>query len=150
MVHRYHFAELEENRGLSIRSVIGELASNIRATAPERSAELGITLDLEPYLVTQDTAVAVAFLITELVELAMTCDPKAKVRLSLRPDSDLDKRAVLRISSPALLDSKVLRHQLDTRYGRVLEGLARQLRSALHHEPMTGAYEIAIAVIGRD
>lgn len=150
VVHRYHFAELEENRGLSIRSVIGELASNIRATAPERSAELGITLDLEPYLVTQDTAVAVAFLITELVELAMTCDPKAKARLSLRPDSDLDKRAVLRISSPALLDSKVLRHQLDTRYGRVLGGLARQLRSALHHEPMTGAYEIAIAVIGRD
>jgi two-component sensor histidine kinase len=149
VVHRYHFAEMEENRGLSLRSVIGELASNIRATAPEQSAELGITLDLEPYLATQDTAVAVAFLITELIELAMTCDAKAKIRLSLRP-GDAEQRAVLRISSPALLDSKPLQDQLDTRYGRVLEGLARQLRSALHHEPMTGAYEIVVAVIGRD
>ena len=43
VVHRHHFAEMEENRGLELRSVIGELASNIRATAPERSAGLGIT-----------------------------------------------------------------------------------------------------------
>jgi two-component sensor histidine kinase len=149
VVHRYHFAEMEENRGLSLRSVIGELASNIRATAPDSSAELGITLDLEPFLATQDTAVAVAFLLTELVELAMSCDPAAKIRLSLRA-SDRDDRAVLRISSPALLDGEALRGELEGRYGRVLEGLARQLRSALHHEPMTGAYEIVIAVVGRD
>ncbi|MGN6375671.1 MAG: sensor histidine kinase [Sphingomonas sp.] len=149
VVHRYHFAELEENRGLSIRSVIGELASNIRATAPESSAELGITLDLEPYLVSQDVAVAVAFLLTEIVELAMTCDPKAKIRISLRA-GETDAQAILRASSPALIHCAMLQQQLGDRYGRVMEGLSRQLRSALHHEPLTGAYEIAIAVTGRD
>jgi two-component sensor histidine kinase len=149
VVHRYHFAELEENRGLSMRSVIGELASNIRATAPESSAELGIMLDIEPYLATQDTAVAVAFIVTEIVELAMSCDPRAQIRISLRPAEEAN-RAVLRISSPALIDCKALQTELETRYGRVLEGLSRQLRSALHHEPLTGAYEIVVAVIGRD
>jgi len=149
VVHRYHFAELEENRGLSLRSVIGELASNIRATAPESSADLAITLDIESFMVTQDTAVAVAFLVTEIVELAMSCDPRAHIRISLRGGDDAE-HAVLRISSPALIDCPALKHELDTRYGRVLEGLSRQLRSALHHEPLTGAYEIAITVTGRD
>ena len=149
VVHRYHFAELEENRGLSLRSVIGELASNIRATAPESSADLGILLEIEPFLTTQDTAVAVAFIVTEIVELAMSCDPRAQIRISLRAGDDAE-HAVLRISSPALIDCEALRHDIEVRYGRVLEGLSRQLRSALHHEPLTGAYEIVVAIIGRD
>src|SRR4029434_6076026 len=70
VVHRNHYAELEENRGVALKSVIGELAANIRATAPERASGLGITLEIEPLLVNQDVAIAVAFLITELVELA--------------------------------------------------------------------------------
>ena len=53
-------------------------------------------------------------------------------------------------SSPALIDCEALRHDIEVRYGRVLEGLSRQLRSALHHEPLTGAYEIVVAIIGRD
>lgn len=149
VVHRYHFAELEEHRGLSLRSVIGELASNIRATAPESSADLSIALDIEPFLVTQDTAVPVAFLLTELVELAMNSDGNAQMRISLRADEKAD-RAVLRISSPALVETPMLQDQVKTRYGRVMEGLSRQLRSALHSEPLTGAYEISIAITGRD
>jgi len=149
VVHRYHFAELEENRGLSLRSVIGELASNIRATAPESSADLAITLEIAPFLAGQDTAVALAFIVTELIELAMACDPQAHIRISLSPGED-ERRAVLRVSSPALIDSEGLQRELTNRYGRVLEGLSRQLRSALHHEPLSGAYEITVAVIGRD
>lgn len=149
VVHRYHFAELEENRGLGLRAVIGELASNIRATAPEKSADLGITIDIESFLVSQDVAVAVAFLITEIVELAMICRPDAQIRVSLKPGAD-DAHAVLRVSSAALIDCPALRRGLELRYGRVMEGLARQLRAELHDEPLTGAYEIVIAVIGRD
>jgi hypothetical protein len=32
----------------------------------------------------------------------------------------------------------------------VIEGLSRQLRAPLHHDPLTGSYEIAVAVTGRD
>lgn len=147
VVHRNHFAEMEENRGLGLRSVLGELASNIRATAPEGG--VGIVLDADNYLVNQDVAVAVAFIVTETVELAMSVDPAARIRVALKP-ADTEGRAALRIVSRALVDSDELRDLLRNRYGRVMEGLARQLRSQLHHDPLTGAYEIAIAVAGRD
>jgi two-component system, sensor histidine kinase PdtaS len=150
VVHRNHFAEMEENRGLQLRSVIGELASNIRATAPEGSSQLGITLDIEPLLVNQDVAVAVAFLITELVELAIAVHPTPQIRISAKTIAEHPDRAILRISSPMLVDSDGLRDGLATRYGRVIEGLSRQLRARLHHDPLVGAYEIEIAITGRD
>ena len=149
VVHRNHFAEIEDNRGLNLRSVIGELASNIRATAPEGATSLSIVLDVDPYLVNQDVAVAVAFLVTETIELAMNCDAAAQVRVAVKPGED-DKKAKLRVVSRAFVESERLETLLSTRYGRVIEGLSRQLRAPLHHDPMTGAYEIAIAVMGRD
>ena len=149
VVHRNHFAEMEENRGLSLRAVIGELAANIRATAPEESSSLGIALDVDPYLVNQDVAVAVAFLATETIELAIGCDPEAQIRIVAKPTDDPSK-AIFRVVSRALVDSDRLRDLASTRYGRVMEGLSRQLRSPLHHDPLVGAYEIAISVTGRD
>ncbi|MES2338098.1 MAG: sensor histidine kinase [Pseudomonadota bacterium] len=149
VVHRNHFAEMEVNRGLGLRSVIGELSANIRSTVPEGSARLALILEIEPFYVSQDTAVAVAFLITELVELAMSAAPAGQIRISLVPASEPD-RAVLRLSSPAMIESDELRHLLATRYGRVIEGLSRQLRSKLHHDPLVGAFEVVIAVLGRD
>ena len=149
VVHRHHFAEMEEHRGLSLRSVIGELASNIRATAPEGSSGLGILLDVEPWLVNQDVGIAIAFLITEIVELAMSCNPEAQIRITVKP-GDTNDRAVLRVSSPSLVDCDAFQSAVRDRYGRVMEGLSRQLRSKLHHDPLIGAYEISIAVTGRD
>ena len=152
VVHRNHFAELEENRGLNLRTMIGELSANIRATAADRSHGLGITLDVDPYLVNQDVAVAIAFLTTETIELAMSCDPSAQIRIVVKPaDTTAEKpdRAVLRVVSRALVESDAFRETL-SRYGRVMEGLSRQLRSPLHHDPFAGAYEIAFAVTGRD
>ena len=147
VVHRNHFAEAEENRGLNLRSVIGELASNIRATAPEGSSQIGIVLDVDPFFVNQDVAVAVTFLVTEMVELAMTCDPGAQLRVSIK-SADAG-RALLRVSARALSDSDALRAAIGQRYGRVIEGLSRQLRAPMHHDPLVGAYEIAIAVVGQ-
>ena len=149
VVHRHHFAELEENRGLSLRSVIGELTSNLRATAPENARHFGIVIDIDSYLVNQDVAIAVTFLLTELIEMAMTLNPATQVRVSVKP-GDADDRAILRVNAPALIDGDALRLILSERYGRVIEGLSRQLRSRLHHDPLVGAYEIAIAVTGCD
>ena len=148
VVHRNHFAEMEENRGLNLRTMIGELAANIRATAPEGSHGLGITLDIEPLSVNQDVGVAVAFLATETIELAMNCDPRAQIRIAVRAAEEPD-RAVLRVVSRALVESDELRLLANTRYARVMEGLARQLRAPLHHDPLAGAYEITFNIVGR-
>ncbi|MDG2535978.1 histidine kinase dimerization/phosphoacceptor domain -containing protein [Sphingomonas sp. HITSZ_GF] len=149
VVHRHHYAELEENRGLDLRSVIGELAANIRATAPERAQGLSVTLELTPVLVNQDVAIAIAFLLTEIVELAMSCNPAAQIRISIKLIDDDDTKALLRVTSPALVESPALETLVENRYGRVIGGLARQLRTKLHHDPLTGAYEAAIAITGR-
>lgn len=149
VVHRHHFAELEEHRGLNLRTLIGELASNLRATASEQQQNVGLTLEVDPFLVNQDVAVAVAFMVTEAIELAAACDPAAQVRVAVKRGDD-DTRATLRVVSRALVDGDRLRDLAGTRYGRVMEGLARQLRSKLHHDPLTGAYEITVAVVGRD
>ncbi|WP_375402919.1 sensor histidine kinase [uncultured Sphingomonas sp.] len=149
VVHRNHFAEMEDNRGLGMRSVLGELASNIRATAPDGASGLSITLDIDNYLVTQDVAVAVAFIVTEVIELAMSIDQASVIRIALKR-SDTDDRARLHIFSRALVENGALRDLIDTRYGRVMAGLARQLRGQLLHDPELGAYEITVAVIGRD
>ncbi|WNO54911.1 sensor histidine kinase [Stakelama saccharophila] len=145
VVHRHHYAEIEEHHGLELRSVVGELASNLRATAPESAAQVGIALDLDAFLVSQDTAVAVAFLLTELVELAIKCDRNTTVSISLKPAPDAGC-AILRVSSPALTEGPRFDHLNDTRYGRIIAGLARQLRGTLHHDPLVGAYEILILV----
>ena len=150
VVHRNHFAEMEENRGLNLRAVISELASNIRASASDGIGRIVIALDIDPYLVNQDVGVAIAFLVTETIELAMSCDPAAQIRVAVIPHEEDADRAVLRVVSRAFVASETLEMLLATRYGRVIEGLSRQLRSRLHHDPMVGAFEIGFAVLGRD
>jgi two-component system, sensor histidine kinase PdtaS len=147
VVHRYHFAELEDHRGVEMRAVIGELAAGIRAGAPEAAHRFAVSLDIEPISVSQDTAVAVAFLVTELLELAMTANPEAQVRIAMRPDAEYPGQASLRIVSPAFIQTPTFEALLQNRYGRVVTGLARQLRAPLHHDPLAGAYEIALPVL---
>src|SRR3546814_20301933 len=79
----------------------------------------------------------------------MLCTPDAQIRISARAD-EAEGRAILRVSSPALIACDALQVAIEERYGRVLEGLSRQLRSQLHHEEMSGAFEISIATLGRD
>lgn len=142
VVHRHHYAELEEHEGLMLRSVIGELASNLRATAPAASARMGITLNVEQLLVSQDVAIALAFLITELIELAMQVDPVAQIGITAHIRENSQENALLRIASPALTDTPKCQALLAGSYGRVITGLSRQLRAPLHHDPLTGTYEI--------
>lgn len=148
VVHRHHYAGFEETRGIEIRSVIGELASNIRATAPVE-AGLGIVLDIDPWLVSQDNAVAIAFLLTEIIELAMTARTGAQIHIAMKPvEGDAD-HAILRVSSPALSRDADFTELYENRYGRVIGGLARQLRTQLHHDGEAGSVELQIAVTGR-
>ena len=146
VVHRNHFAELEENRGVNLRSLIGELTSNLRATAPAESARLAILMDVPSLYVGQDTAIPLAFLLTELIELAMGIDQAAAIRVSVVEIADPD-RAQLTIGSAALRDGAEIRQLMDERYGRVLEGLSRQLRSKLERDLLVGTFHLLFPII---
>lgn len=145
VVHRNHFAELEANRGVGLRTLIGELAANLRATATPGAGGFGITLDLMTAFCTQDVALPVAFLVTELVEAAMLADPRGKVTISLTPTDD-PARATLSIVTAALSTEPESPDLSDERFRRVVEGLSRQLRSRMAIDTAAGSYAIAIPI----
>lgn len=145
VVHRYHYAELEENRGVNLRSLIGELSANLRATAPGEANRLAILIDVPPVHVGQDTAIPIAFLTTELIELAMTIDASASIRMSVVRQGD-PGRACLIVGSSALRQSERLDELLAERYGRVIEGLSRQLRSSLDRDRAAGSFKVCFAL----
>jgi two-component sensor histidine kinase len=141
IVHRNHFADMEENRGISLRPLVTELAAELRASAPEAARGLRIDLELDSLNTTQDVAVAVAFLITEMIEFAMLNAPQEPIELALRRTSELTGRLTL--------GSPVLRPEDDEEPGklqfeRIVSGLAKQLRSPLDRK--LGRYTVDLPV----
>ncbi|WP_380874382.1 hypothetical protein ACFB49_47600 [Sphingomonas sp. DBB INV C78] len=145
VVHRNHFAELEENRGVDLRALIGELASNLRGTATGEASSMPVRLEIMPAAASQDTAVPVAFLITEVAEMAMNCDPKGGLTIRLSPLPQIN-RALVELLAPGLADEKCRHHAAFARFERVIEGLARQLRAPLQRED--GRLAIEIPIVG--
>ncbi|MGF1549235.1 MAG: sensor histidine kinase [Sphingomonadaceae bacterium] len=144
VVHRNHFAELDENRGVPLKPLISELAANMRATAPEEAARMAMRLDIEPCHADQDAAVSVAFLITEIVEFAMLSGV-GSITVSLHREDD--DRARLAIEGEGLRNIAAAEEPRVERFERVVAGLARQLRSALEVDEQAGRYMIRIATI---
>ena len=141
IVHRNHFAEMEENRGIALRPLITELAAELRAGAPEAARTLRIDLDVDSVNTTQDVAVAVSFLVTEIVEYAMLHCPSEPIEISLRRTSELTARLTL--------NSRVLVPDQDetgekVQFERIVGGLAKQLRSALDRK--LGRYSVDLPV----
>ena len=141
IVHRNHYAEMEENRGISMRPLLSELAAELRATAPESARGLHIDLEVEPLNTTQDVAVSVAFLITEVVEFALLRNPAETIEISLRRTSDLTGR--LTLASPVLVPDTEGDKEKD-QFERIISGLAKQLRSNL--ERKLGRYSVELPV----
>ncbi len=148
VVHRNHFAELEENRGVALKPLISELAANLRATAPASALGMSIRLALEPYYVTQDVAVSIAFLITEIAEYAMLCGAGA-VSIALTGEGAAAGTAQLAIELDSLRPEAACQTILSERFERIVTGLSRQLRSTIDRDLEAGRYTLAVAVVDK-
>ena len=146
VVHRHHYAEMEENRGLALRPLLTELIADLRSSAPSEARGIRFELELDTPSTTQDVAVAAAFLITEIVEFAMLRKPADPVEISLRRDSDLS--ATLAISSAVLVPDGNSDDVAKVQFERIVEGLARQLRSPLDRK--LGRYAVTLPVFPPD
>ena len=147
VVHRNHYAELEENRGVALKALVSELAANLRATAPAAASGMQIRLGLEPLYATQDVAVSTAFLVTEVVEFGMLCGARI-VAIALEPEQD--GRARLTMESEVLAGRMTCSPDVQERFDRIVSGLARQLRSTLDRDTEAGRYSLTIAVVDRE
>src|SRR4051812_21978711 len=135
VVHRNHYAELEENRGVALKPLVSELAANLRATAPTRAAAMQIRLDVAPVYAGQDAAVSVAFLVTEIVEFAMLCGAD---RVGVVLEAEGPRGARFSTEAAALAEPVDCGEALPERFDRIVTGLARQLRSTLDRDPQRG------------
>jgi two-component sensor histidine kinase len=144
VVHRNHYAELEENRGVALRPLISELAANLRATAPVQGALMQIRLDVDPLRVTQDIAVSVAFLVTEITEFGMLCGASV---VSIAIERGEARTARLKIELEGLADGPSCEQAVVERFDRVISGLARQLRAPLERGPDDGGYAIDLPIL---
>ena len=144
VVHRNHYAELEENRGVALKPLVSELAANLRATAPVSASGMQMRLDIAPVYATQDAAVSVAFLITEIVEYAMLCGAEM-VSVVLEPE--VSGAARLSIESATLAEPVECEAALSERFDRIVTGLARQLRSTLDRDPARGRYSVLVGIV---
>lgn len=142
VVHRNHYAELEESRGIALRPLLTELATGLRSSAPPEARAMTIDLDLDSPSTTQDVAVAAAFLVTEIVEFSMLRHPKDPVEIVLRRIDELT--ATLAISAPVLVPDGDPDDVAKGQFERIVEGLARQLRSPL--ERKLGRYAVTLPV----
>lgn len=144
IVHRNHFAEMEENRGIALRPLISELAAELRAGAPESARGVTIDLELDSVHTTQDVAVAVAFLVTEIVEFAMLHCPEDPIEITLRRTSELTAR--LALASRVLVPDEEQKPE-KVQFERIVAGLAKQLRSNLDRK--LGRYSVDLPVFPR-
>ncbi len=145
VVHRNHFAELEDDRGVALRTLLSELTANLRGTAPDDAAGMAITLDLDAVHVNQDVAVSVAFFVTEIVEHAMLCTPSQPVGVALNR-TDVPTVARLRLSSASLVDGVPCDNVDGRQFERITTGLSRQLRAVLERDGVSGVFAIDISV----
>ena len=106
---------------------------------------MAIRLDLEPFYATQDVAVSVAFLITEIVEFAMLCGA-ASVSLSLTGEGRKGT-ATLTMESESLRADVPCSQELSDRFERIVTGLSRQLRNTIERDREGGRYSLDIAVV---
>lgn len=146
VVHRNHYAELEETRGIALKALVAELGSSLRASAPAEAQGMQIRLALDPLFATQDVAVSIAFLVTEMAEFAMLCGARL-VAFTLEAEPDTPGRARLTIESDALRADMVCEPELEDRFNRIVTGLARQLRSKLEQDLDEGGYSLTVAVL---
>jgi hypothetical protein len=144
VVHRNHYAELEENRGVALKPLVSELAANLRATAPVSAAGMQIRLDIAPFYATQDAAVSVAFLVTEIVEFAML---RRADLVSVVLEADARGIARLSIEAAALVEPVECDPALAERFERIITGLSRQLRSTLDRDPARGRYSVLVGIV---
>jgi HAMP domain-containing protein len=147
LVHRSHFAELEVNRGIALRPLIGELAANMRGSVSARTKPPVISLDVGLFHVQQDAAISVAFLLVELIETAMTRISGTSIAVTLLPVAGRADRARLSVRSPALARAAAPIDDHFELFERVIGGLARQIRAPLERDDTSGIAAIEIMVL---
>lgn len=143
IVHRNHYAELENNLGIDVRTLVSELVANFRANAGQHGRAPVVTVAAPALTVAQDTATPLAFLFTEIAEMALLADAAAAIEIAVTENDD-GLTAYLSVTAASLAERKA---DATGPSLRIVEALARQLRSQIAYDPVVGRYAISFPLI---
>ena len=137
LVHRWMY-QAEGAHGVELRPLLADLSANLEHGFEGRGGGRHVTCKAARVSVGQDTALPIAFLVTELVAGARSVDTGEAA--DARIDAYRTERsASLHVTSQAFCGPSGLDGFEDSTR-RILAGLARQLRSPLHYDPETHAF----------
>lgn len=143
IVHRNHYAQSDQQGALELKPVLSELTANLMTNL----GGTRITAQLASVKVTLDTATALTFLLTEFVELSTLVESGATILLVVKAENDIGRMTV---DSASFVTNETLDELVGQRYGRIMNGLVRQLRTTLEHDPVRGGYIVEFPVLPRD
>ncbi len=143
LVHRWMYDD-DTARGVDLRALATDLCASLeQAVAVSEGVAPRIRCDIARFIVAQDTAVPLAFLITELVTLAAhaTAPQSAEIVVRATAASGI---ARLELHCPVFCDDALLDPANPA--VRIITGLARQMRAPLRHDPHDCTYAIDFPV----
>lgn len=141
LVHRWLYDD-ESMRGVDLRSLAQDLCAGLeQSVTVTGGATITIAPDVDRLYVGQDTAVPLAFLITELVTAAarLATGGGLTVRVLAKPG---DGRATLTVQADSFRGPDQFAIGGSDPSARIVQGMARQMRSQLSHDPAQGSYSI--------
>lgn len=140
LVHRWLYDD-EAMKGVDLRSLMQDLCAGLEQGSAADGGQIALTPDVERLRVPQDTAVPLAFLVTELATAAarQPSTQAVPVRVSARAR---DGRGTLTVESPVFRgDDRFAAGSTDPS-ARIAQGMARQMRTKLEHDAGRGCYAI--------
>ncbi|CAM3155157.1 hypothetical protein SPAN111604_07110 [Sphingomonas antarctica] len=143
IVHRNHYAQSDQQGALELKPVLNELVANLLTNL----GGARITAQLVTVRVSLDTATALSFLLTEFVELSTLVDINVPILLVVKVNDDNVGR--LTIDAKTFVTNETFDELVDHRYGRIMNGLVRQLRTTLHHDPVRGCYAVEFPTLSQ-
>ena len=143
-VHRWMFDD-KTNNGVNLEALVGDICQSLEVSllSPEHQ-QIKIESKVEPVVVHADVAVPVAFLVTEFASLAAMNSAIGPLLIRITASSS-NSLVSLAISSASFTgaDQVAVTSMLPT--ARIIHGMARQLRSSIGHDAVTGRYSISFA-----
>lgn len=149
VVQRNHYAELDEQRGVRARPMMNEIASGLKVSAQVQSGRtIEIAVDCDDVSLHQDVAAPIAFMTAELADLVIEVDTGGCFTISLIRLAEDPARARFALAAPVFRRLRAQENGTVELYERVLDGLARQLRTPLGHDAERGEYHVVVPITG--
>ena len=141
LVHRWLYDD-EAMRGVDLRSLAQDLCAGLEQSVTiSDGSTIAIAADVDRLYVGQDTAVPLAFLITELVTAAARLAGPGTLTIRVIAKAG-EGRATLTVEAASFKGDDLFAVGSTDPSARIIQGMARQMRSKLAHDAVTGSYAI--------